>query len=94
MLTVFDPALPPLGENGMGPANIRLGAHCTERPEVIQDKPDPIPRLREKPEILHIDRLRNRCSWKTPAFTPVLRDIPSLRCQFARRLGVTLPFTG
>jgi hypothetical protein len=32
--------LSPLGENGIGRINIRLGAHCTERPEVNQDKPN------------------------------------------------------
>ena len=76
-----------LGETQLLAVTIRLGAHCTERPEVIQDIPDPIPRLREKPEILHIDRLRNRCSWKTPTSTSVLRHIPSLRCQMRDALA-------
>ena len=64
---------------------LRLGAHCTERPEVNQDKPDPREtRLREIFEILHIDRLHDQCSWNAPASTLAFRHIPSLRCQEIR----------
>jgi hypothetical protein len=41
MLTVFIPLRSALEKNGCPRANIRLGAHCTERPEVNQDKPNP-----------------------------------------------------
>lgn len=80
-----------LGETQLLAVTIRLGAHCTERPEVIQDKPDPIPRLRDEPEILHIDRINGRCSWNTLTSTSALRDIPSLRCQLRSTLRAALP---
>ncbi len=49
MLTVFDPAFAVSERNGIERGNIRLGAHCTERPEVNQDKPNLKPCLRKIP---------------------------------------------
>ncbi|CAN1723189.1 protein of unknown function [Hyphomicrobium sp. 1Nfss2.1] len=45
-----------LGETQLLQMTIRLGAHCTERPEVIQDKPNPDLRLRADLKILHANR--------------------------------------
>jgi hypothetical protein len=59
MLTVFGSPRPPRREAALASEHSAVGAHCTERPEVIQDKPDPKPRLRKTPETLHIDRLRS-----------------------------------
>ena len=49
MLTVLLPGACRSERTTSRRANIRLGAHCTERPEVNQDKPNSKPRLREIP---------------------------------------------
>ena len=81
MLTVLHPEACRSERSTSKRVNIRLGAHCTERPEVNQDKPNSKPWLAPRPEALHTDRLRSQCSWDAPTSTPAFRYIPSLRCQ-------------
>ena len=86
MLTVFDPLSAARRERHWAGKHSAVGAHCTERPEVNQDKPDfKEARLRDIFEVLHFDRLHDQSSWSAPAFTPAFRHIPSLRCQEIRR---------
>jgi hypothetical protein len=62
---------------------LRLGAHCTERPEVIRINPIQFLACARNRRS-STSKLAPRCSWKTPTSTPALRNIPSLRCQLCR----------
>ena len=69
-------------------ANLRLGGHCTERPEVIRINPTQALLISAKPEALHIEPATNdcacvrsrfgliKCSWDAPAFEPALQAYP------------------
>jgi hypothetical protein len=54
------------------PFELRLGAHCTERPEVNQDKPELTAPLARRPEPLHIETPNARSARANPAAVPVL----------------------
>ena len=71
MLTASSKLLP-VGVMGRNPLRLRLGAHCTERPEVNQDKPELTEPLARPFEPLHTETTRTRSACTNPAANPML----------------------
>ena len=64
--------LMPVGVIGRILLGLRLDAHCTERPEVNQDKPELIHSLARASEPLHIETTKTRSACANPAAKSML----------------------
>ncbi len=71
MLTASSKLLP-VGVIGRNPLGLRLGAHCTERPEVNQDKPELTGSLARPIEPLHTETTNARSACANLVANPML----------------------